>query len=96
MGHAPADGFNATFSIGTDWFPDSFTLLDALKKGGGGKYALGRAAVAALLNASSSDVAYALTTEGVISAVQEAYANGGIGTLVSELDGYNNGGCPLN
>lgn len=94
-GHAPTDGFNATFGVGTEWFPDSFTLLDALKKGGGGKFALGRAAVAALLNASSADVAYPLLSDEIISAVQGVYPGGNVGALASELDGHNNLGCPL-
>ena len=95
-GYAPGDGFNATFGIGTAWFPDNLTLLNALKLGGGGKNALARAAVAALLSASSGGVDYPMTTADVIAAVQGVYPSGAINTLAGQLDANNNLGCPLN
>jgi len=81
------------------------TLLDALQ-GGGGPGLLGaekillRAAVAAMLNASSGSVAYPFTTAEIVSAVNTALATGNrdsILTLATTLDGANNGsgGCPL-
>lgn len=82
----------------------NWTLLQALD-GGGGPGTLGaakillRAAVAALLNASSSGVDYALTPTQVISQVNAALASNNRDTmlaLATRLDGYNNRGCPLN
>lgn len=81
------------------------TLLAALQ-GGGGSGLLGaekillRAAVAALLNASSGTVAYPFTQADIISAVNTALATGdrdSILTLATTLDNANNGtgGCPL-
>ena len=81
------------------------TLLEALQ-GGGGPGLLGketillRAAVAALLNASSGSVSYPYTTAQVISMVNAALATGDLTTitnLATLLDNANNGvgGCPL-
>ncbi len=78
------------------------TLLDALD-GGGGPGIIGkqkillRAAVAALLNASHPGVAYPLTEAEVIAMVNAALAAGTEGALTdlaTELDDYNNLGCP--
>jgi hypothetical protein len=81
------------------------TLLEALDvSGGGGNTLTGasrtllRAAVAALLNASSNGVNYPISTAKIISDVNEALASGDrntILTLAGTLDGYNNLGCPL-
>ncbi len=79
------------------------TLLDALRyKGGngtsGGLRILLRSAVAALLNAASPEVDYALTLEQVIEQVNAAIAGGdrnAMLTLAAQLDVYNNYGCPL-
>jgi hypothetical protein len=80
------------------------TLLDALNYGGGPETTgaariLLRAAVAALLNAAQPDVDYQLTVAQVISQVNTALASGNRNTmlnLASQLDRYNNAGCPLN
>jgi hypothetical protein len=73
------------------------TLLGALGLGGGNDIALVRAGTAALLNASSTDVAYPYTSAQVIKTVQDALAAGGnaIGTAANLLDSANNLGCPL-
>jgi hypothetical protein len=58
-----------------------------------------RAAVPALLNAAHPDVDYSLTTAQIIARVNAALASGNrntILTLASQLDRYNNYGCPLN
>ena len=55
VGYDPTELFNNVFGV-VD--PDDLTLMEALWAGGGGKYALGRHAVAALLNAAHPDVDY--------------------------------------
>jgi hypothetical protein len=78
----------------------NLTLLQALNIGGGGINNLARQAVAALLNACSDEVAYAGYSDDpqlVINAVNAAYLTGGNapGMLASQLDVFNNSGCPL-
>lgn len=91
----PTDSFNATFGIGTNWFPNSFTLLDGLSIGGGQYKALARHAVAALLNAAEGF--YPLTEAQVIAAVQAAYANSAlIESTKNTFEDGNELGCPLN
>jgi uncharacterized repeat protein (TIGR01451 family) len=72
------------------------TLLQALGANGGGVNALARDAVAALLNACDEDIAYPLSVQGVIDAVNEALDAGAdeIDSLHLLLDLYNNYGCP--
>lgn len=78
----------------------NLTLLQALNLGGGGVNNLARQAVAALLSACSNQVAYAGYGDNpllIIAAVNSAFANGGNapGTLATQLDNFNNAGCPL-
>ena len=78
----------------------NLTLLQALNLGGGGIYNLARQGVAALLNTCSNQVAYAGygdNTQSVIAAINLAYSTGGNapGILGSQLDVFNNSGCPL-
>ena len=83
---------------------DNRTLLQALNFDGGSSTTaaariLLRAAVSALLNAASPDVNYPLTTAEVIAQVNAALASNNRSTmlaLASQLDSYNNLGCPLN
>jgi hypothetical protein len=83
---------------------DNVTLLQALEFGGGpgtlgAARNLLRAAVAAVLNSAQPGVDYPLTTQDVINSVNAALASNSRGTmltLASQLDGYNNLGCPLN
>jgi hypothetical protein len=91
-GYLPTDLFLTVF--GEDAFP-GLTLLDVLNLGGGGLNALGRAAVAALLNAASPDVDYDLTTAQVITAFNAVFPGGDYETLKNRLDLLNNQGCPL-
>lgn len=72
-GYSPEDSYNAVFGV-TD-SPD-LTLLGALQRGGGGQAALGRHAVAALLNAAHLTISYAYTVPEIIAKVQAAYAAG--------------------
>ncbi|MBP8055060.1 MAG: hypothetical protein KA314_04430 [Chloroflexi bacterium] len=82
---------------------DTKTMLQALNfNGGAGQIAaartLLRSAVAALLNAASPDVSYPLTEAEIIADVNTALASdrNAMLTLATELDMYNNLGCPLN
>lgn len=79
-------------------YNDDPTLLQALGANGSGINLLARSAVAALLNAANPDVAYAMSEEDIIAAVQEAVDLGedAIKYLGELLDDYNNAGCPLN
>jgi hypothetical protein len=74
-------------------------LLEVLRRGGGGLAALGRHAVAALLNAASPNVdpvAAFDTTAEVIAAFQAAYDSGQYGTTKNLFEASNEAGCPLN
>ena len=93
--YAPNNSFNTTFGIGTNWFPNSLTLVQAAGLGGGGKSALARHAVASLLNAATGFSGF--TTAQVIAAVQAAYNNASlIETNKNLFAAYNEQRCPLN
>ena len=72
-GYEPSDSYNGVFGVSD---PDDPALLEALWRGGGDANALGRHAVAALLNAAHPDVDYAFTEAEIIALVQNAYATG--------------------
>lgn len=81
----------------------NLTLKEALNKEGGGEYALGRHAVAALLNAHmallDSSFDYCWTPIEVIEAVQDAYASGtksDFNLLKGSFEYDNEKYCPLN
>jgi hypothetical protein len=67
----PDQTFLDVFGVG----PDN-TLLHVLKTGGGKDKALGRHAVAALLNAAHPNINYFFSEAEVIQMVQDAYASG--------------------
>lgn len=93
-GYAPSDLYCNVFGVGP-----CDMLLEVLKTGGGGEQALGRHSVAALLNAASADVSYDVFVADLISAVQDAYAEGtkdAFNSLKDELEGFNEQNCPLN
>lgn len=90
--YEPSDIYDDVF--GVDAFGD-LTLLGALQQGGGGKIALGRHSVAALLNATSRDVDYAFTVEAIIAMVQEAYATGDFEGAKNRLATENERGCTV-
>jgi hypothetical protein len=71
-------------------------LLEVLSTGGGGLEALGRHAVAALLNSAPGGPAYPLTTAQVIAAFNAAFASGVYEAQKDIFDRNNNLGCPLN
>jgi hypothetical protein len=89
----PGDSFTSTF--GADTFGDA-TLVDVLGANGGGVNALGRHAVAALLNGASDGVAYDMTSAQVIAAFNAALASGGIERTKNLFAGFNEQGCKLN
>lgn len=91
-GFDPSDGFDATFGVTSSF---GGTLMEALTRGGGGEIALGRHAVAALLNAANSGVQYDLDVAGVIAVVQAAYGSGDFEGAKDTLATLNEQGCPL-
>lgn len=91
-GYAPTDSYDATFGVTSSF---GGTLIDAANRGGGGENALGRHAVAALLNAANSGVSYAFTEAQVIALVQAAYASGDFTGAKDQLATENEQGCPL-
>ena len=80
------DRFEGVFGVDAscDW-----TLLEALRLGGGGEQALARHAVAALLNAAHPDIDYLYTTNQVIGMVQAAYASGDFETTKDLFEAQN-------
>jgi len=90
--YAAGDDFDATFGVNA--FNPNITLLGAAKLGGGGLNKLARHAVAALLSSASID--YPQSTADVIAAVAAAISSGAYEPLATQLDTWNNLGCPLN
>jgi hypothetical protein len=93
-GYDPTDDFETVFDVDASF--DPHTLLDAVRLGGGGEYALARHAVAALLNAASSGVDYEYSVSEVKDMVQEAYETGNFEHLKDLFVDQNEAGCPLN
>lgn len=91
--YAPTTLFVDAF--GVDAFPGK-TLVQVLGTGGGGLNALGRHAVAALLNAASGGVDYDRTTAEVIASFGAAHASGSYEALKNVFSTFNEQGCPLN
>jgi hypothetical protein len=78
----------------------SKSLLEALQQGGGCEMALGRHAVAALLNAASLGASFGLTEANVITLVNAALALvpidcAAILNTKDQLEGLNEASCPL-
>lgn len=86
----------------SDVFANAFpgqTLLQVVWARGGGINALGRHAVAALLNAASGGVDYDLSVQAVIDDFNAAYASGNRRVIERQKDVFdflNNQGCGLN
>jgi hypothetical protein len=93
MGYSPDDDFDTVF--GVDMFDPDLTLLEALNNGGGGYNALGRHAVAALLNARAN-IGFGFLEGEVINSVQLAVANGDPECYKDQLEKCNESYCPLN
>ena len=90
--YGQSDSYDGTFGVASSF---GGSLLDALKRGGGGENALGRHATAALLNAASSGVNAMYSTGQVIAMVQAAYASGDFESTKNMLAAANELGCPL-
>lgn len=93
VGYSSDQLFDVVFGVDA---PGDKTLLETLKTGGGKQHALGRHAVAALLNAANPEVSYFHTEVNVIDLVQEAYATGRYNGIKDLLEEENEQGCPLN
>ena len=91
--YLPGQDFDATF--GVNGFSPNISLLAAAGLGGGGKNALARHAVAALLNSASADVDYGMSTAQVVSAVQAAFASGNFESAKNGFEALNQLGCTL-
>ena len=91
-GYAPSQPFGAVFA---NAFPGK-TLVQVAGQGGGGIKALGRHAVAALLNSTSAGVDYPLSTAEVIALFNAAYASGNYEAAHHRLAGLNERNCYLN
>jgi cysteine-rich repeat protein len=83
-------------SVFEDAFPGE-TLLDVLNRTSGGLSALGRHAVAALLNTSSGDVNYGQTPQDIIDAFNATFPGDDVEyeALKNSLSVDNERGCPL-
>jgi len=83
-------------SFGTSAFKPDINLLQALNSGGGGLSKLARQGTAALLNAQDTRVSgFPLSVAEVKAAIKNAVSSGNYEPLASQLDSYNNLGCPL-
>jgi protocatechuate 3,4-dioxygenase beta subunit len=96
---APAgfvNNYNTVFNLTAGQEDSSLTLLGALGRGGGGKNALGRHAVAALLNAASGGVEYAFSEAQVKAMVENAYDTNNFEPTKDQLAKENEKGADLN
>jgi hypothetical protein len=89
--YTPNGAFSGPFD---NAFPGQ-SLLQVVSAGGGGLRALGRHAVAALLNAQSGSVDFGMTAAEVIAAFNAAYASGDFNTQKDAFEALNELGCPL-
>lgn len=90
-GYAPSDPFAAHLE---DAFPGR-TLLQVLGLGGGGLEALGRHAVASLLNAASENVDSGWTPQQVVDAFNGAFPGGDLEGVKNRFEAVNESACPL-
>ena len=89
VGFSPDDIYFDVFEVG----PDDITLLQALRRGGGGEKAFGRHSVAALLNSTYLTSTFT-TTFWVISDVQLFYGTGEFEDGKNFFEGMNELGVP--
>ena len=88
----PSDLFDDVFGVTSS---HGLNLLKTLQQGGGGEIAMGRHAVAALLNAASKEVAFGFTEAEVIALVQGAYASGDFSIAHEALEEQNELECTV-
>lgn len=90
--YTPKDDYGQIFGVTPSFNKD---LGSALKQGGGGEKALGRHAVAGLLNAANPNVNYRYSESEIVALVQGAYQSGDFETVKdllvvqNELEGIN-------
>jgi hypothetical protein len=97
QGYSPGDSFETVFGVNA--FAGDPTLVQVLGTGGGGVSALGRHAVAALLNARHGGVDSAFTPQQVIDMTRNAILSGSstqIESTKNALAAANERRCPLN
>ena len=92
VGHTQSQLYNNVFGVSDN---PTLTLLGALQRGGGGANALGRHAVAAILNAANSNVSYLYSFAQIQSMVQQAYATNTFETPKNLLEIQNQLGADL-
>jgi len=93
--YTPDTPFGSVFE---DAFPGK-TLLEVMWTGGGGKIALGRHTVAALLNSASEGVDYPISEADVINMFNDVYPSDKKWKYNKKKKGFeeaNEQGCPLN
>ena len=89
--YSPDDVFDDVFGVSAF---GSLTLLEVASQGGGDLEALGRHAVAALLNSTFSEIDYDLSTAEVLDATKYAIDNdSGIEDLKDVFEEFNEQGC---
>jgi hypothetical protein len=95
------EGYTSDMLVG-DVFADApgelagLTLQEGLELGGGQENALLRHAIAAVLNAASGGVDFALTVEEVVEMVNAAFrGEEDVEATKDILEGFNEAGCPL-
>jgi hypothetical protein len=93
VGYTPTQTFKKAF--GVDAFP-GMTLGQVVRINGGGLNALGRHAVAALLNSTSLGGDYPMTTKEVIALFQSAYKSGSYEQAKNTFANLNERNCYLN
>jgi hypothetical protein len=106
MGVGPMNDFNTTFMVDVEWGRKcradgmgDITLLKGTRCRGGGKNALARHGVAALLNANQTDVAFGLTAsevKAIVKAGLDAGTKSAANAAKNILAAENELGCPLN
>jgi cysteine-rich repeat protein len=94
--YTPSTKFLDVFTQCGGQYPANQTLVGALSTGGGGFKAMGRHAVAALLNAASPQVESDLEVNEVIDLVNDACTGAqSVSTVHGILAGFNEQDCPL-
>lgn len=91
-GYAPGNKFDDVFGVSAF---GKMTLMEVVDQGGGHIKALGRHAVAALLNAAHPGVESPYSVGEVIAAVQYAVGSGDYERVKDHLEDANELGCPL-
>ncbi|SMD42766.1 hypothetical protein SAMN00777080_1331 [Aquiflexum balticum DSM 16537] len=87
-GYDPSDLYADVFGV-----PRFGTLLENVTANGGGANALARHSVAAILNATRTEVGYDLTVSEIIAGVQAAYASGDFESFKNVLEVENEKEC---